>query len=781
MKSARKRIFTLLLSITILLALLPTSAFAASFSDVSQNAYYNDAVNWAVENDITSGTGGTYFSPAESCSRAQTVTFLWRAAGQPKASGTSPFVDVAPNAYYYNAVLWAVENKIAGGTSDTTFEPDLPVTRAQAVTFLYRSAGKSTVSGNNPFKDVSSNVYYFSAVRWAVAEGITAGTSASTFAPDQPCTRAEIATFLYRASDDYVAPDSDTDTTVVVPEKPQELTDEEIQTLLGQPDIQGATAALINAFRQMEEEVDLAKFNLETSAAQELAIEVSDFYGENPYYIFIIHGRGTVGKLVEKLEVRYQYTKEELAEKQKQDAEQQAVVDSVISSCVADGISDYDIAKALHDYLVLNNEYDMRYFSGNMPSISYTAYGALVNHTSVCAGYALAYQALLEQAGIPCEYVTGMTTQGYHAWNIVQIDGAWYHVDTTWDDPVPDRKGYVRYNYFLKSDRALSKDHSNWSATHACTSTKYDNITIPSPEQEQQAQEDAEKQAQEEALMTKLLAICHEQINSFPYNTAESLQAAESITYDDVKNYIYIPADQYTYSDVLKAEKQLIIEWKSTHPEYAISGFDRNSIKDGKWYLTVIRNDIFNEIDRRAALAQEEQAVHADEIELILQKVIQDATRMYYEYQVDGYTYKALQDACDDMQQDGYTFGDYTNKDYSLSPQPSGEVLIVNYKWGEDETERQAEIIRTAIRNGQTTVTLSGQYDDRKVSEYYYAYDAAERVGKNGYSFDGLTAGVDYTLDTSIRHDSNMETEWFEVRITYPAHKATQTTTETQS
>ena len=158
MKSARKRILSLLLGITILLALLPTSAFAASFSDVSQNAYYNDAVNWAVENDITSGTGGTYFSPAESCSRAQTVTFLWRAAGQPKASGTSPFVDVAANAYC------------------------------------------------------------FSAVRWAVAEGITAGTSASTFAPDQPCTRAEIATFLYRASDDYVAPDSDTDTTVVVPE-----------------------------------------------------------------------------------------------------------------------------------------------------------------------------------------------------------------------------------------------------------------------------------------------------------------------------------------------------------------------------------------------------------------------------------------------------------------------------------------------------------------------------------------------------------------------------------
>lgn len=782
MKAARNRILSLLLSATILLSLLPASAFAADFSDVPQNAYYNNAVNWAVENGITSGTGGAYFSPAESCNRAQTVTFLWRVAGQPKASGANPFTDVAADAYYYDAVLWAVENKITGGTSATTFEPNSPVTRAQAVTFLYRSAGEPTISGSNPFQDVASNAYYFNAVRWAVTEGITAGTSASTFAPNQPCTRAEIVTFLYRDSDDYVAPEPDTDTTVVEPEKPQELTDEEVQTLLGQPDIEGATAALINAFRQMDEEVALAQFNLETSAAQELAIEVSDFYGENPYYIVMLHGRGTVGKLVEKLEVRYQYTQEELAEKQKQDAEQQAAVDAAISSCVTSGMSDYEIAKALHDYLVLNNEYDMRYYSGNLPKISYTAYGALVNHTSVCAGYALAYQALLEQAGIPSEYVTGMTTRGYHAWNIVQIDGAWYHVDTTWDDPVPDRKGYVRYDYFLKSDSVLSKDHSNWSATHACTSTKYDNMTILSPEQEQQAQEDAEKQEQEEAFLTELLAVCHEQVDAFPYNTTEALQAAESITYDDVKSYIYIPADQYTFEDVIKAQKQLVIEWKSTHPEYAISGFDRNSVKDGNWYLTVIRNDILDEIDRREAMAQDEQAIHADEIELILQEVLQNATRMNYEYQVEGYTYNEIRAACSDMKQDGYAFGDYTNQDYSFSPQPSGKVIIVNYKWGEDETERQAEIIRAAIRSGQTEVQLTGQYDDSKVSEYYYAYNAAKRVGKDGYSFDGLTAGVDYTLDTVIRHDSNMETEWYEVRITYLTSEPTpETTAETQT
>lgn len=781
MKTIRNRILSLLISATLLFCLLPIPAFATGFSDVPQNAYYNDAVDWAVQNGITSGTSATAFSPSQSCNRAQTVTFLWRAAGQPQARGTNPFTDVSTDSYYYDAVLWASENDITGGTSANTFDPDSPVTRAQAVTFLYRSAGEPTVTGSNPFHDVPSHAYYLNAVRWAVAEGITSGTSASTFAPEQSCTRAEIVTFLYRNSDDYVAPTQDTDNPVVVPEKTPELTDEETQAQLGQPDIEGATAALINAFRQMEEEIDLAQFNMETSAAQKLAIEVSDFYGENPYYITMIHGRGTVGELVNVLEVWYQYTPEELSEKRAQDAEQQAAVDAAIASCVTDDMSDYDIAKALHDYLVLNNEYDMRYYSGNVPAISYTAYGALVNHTSVCAGYALAYQALLEQAGIPCEYVTGMTTQGYHGWNIVQIDGEWYHVDTTWDDPVPDRAGYVRYDYFLKSDSAMSKDHSDWSATRACTSTKYDNVTILSPEQEQQAQEDAEKQEQEDALIAEILAVCQAQIDAFPYNTTEALQAAESITYDDSKSYIYIPSDKYSFENVTKARQQLSIEWKTAHPEYSMSGFDRNCVKDGNWYLTVIRQDILDEIDRRAALAKDEQAARADEVELILQGVIQNATSMHYEYQVEGYSDAEIKLAYIDMRRDGYSFGDYTNKDYSLSPQSGGRVIIINYKWGEDETERQAEIIREAIRNRQPEVQLSGQYDDRKISEYYYAYSAAKLVGEDGYSFDGLTAGIDYFVDTSIRTNSNMDTEWFEVQITYPNDEAAQTAEETQT
>ena len=172
---------------------------AVSFVDVSTSAYYYDAVAWAVENGVTSGTSATTFSPDAACTRAQAVTFLWRAAGSPAPkSSVNPFADVSASAYYYDAVLWAVEQGITAGTSATTFSPDATCTRGQIVTFLYRADGTATTS-NNPFTDVADNAYYAGAVKWAVAEGVTAGTSATTFSPDASCTRAQIVTFLYRA------------------------------------------------------------------------------------------------------------------------------------------------------------------------------------------------------------------------------------------------------------------------------------------------------------------------------------------------------------------------------------------------------------------------------------------------------------------------------------------------------------------------------------------------------------------------------------------------------
>ena len=169
------------------------------FIDISENAYYYNAVAWAVENVITNGTNeaGTIFSPDVTVSRAQMVTFLWRAYGSPRATGTSPFTDVSTSDYYYDAVMWAVENGITTGTSATTFNPDHAVTRSQAVTFQWRAAGSPVVSGS-AFDDVTDNAYYAEAVTWAVASGITNGTNGNKFSPNAAVSRAQAVTFLWR-------------------------------------------------------------------------------------------------------------------------------------------------------------------------------------------------------------------------------------------------------------------------------------------------------------------------------------------------------------------------------------------------------------------------------------------------------------------------------------------------------------------------------------------------------------------------------------------------------
>ena len=176
----------------------PTPDDSTSFVDVPANAYFADAVKWAVDKGITNGLSDTMFGPYESCTRAQIVTFLWRAAGSPEPKTASSFTDVPANAYYAKAVAWAVENGVTNGMTETTFAPDATCTRGQSVTFLYRAL-KGTASGSANFTDVKSDAFYADAINWAVANNVTNGTSNTTFSPNADCTRAEIVTFLYRA------------------------------------------------------------------------------------------------------------------------------------------------------------------------------------------------------------------------------------------------------------------------------------------------------------------------------------------------------------------------------------------------------------------------------------------------------------------------------------------------------------------------------------------------------------------------------------------------------
>ena len=172
----------------------PTVPTVGGFTDVKTGDYFADPVLWAVEKKITAGTSKTTFSPNENCSVAQILTFLWRANGSPKPSGSNPFSDIKSGDYYAEAAVWAYEK---GMVSGSTFGGNTPCTRSMAVTYMWKAAG-SPNAGKSGFTDVPANANYAGAVAWAVEQGVTAGTSASTFSPDNVCTRGQIVTFLYR-------------------------------------------------------------------------------------------------------------------------------------------------------------------------------------------------------------------------------------------------------------------------------------------------------------------------------------------------------------------------------------------------------------------------------------------------------------------------------------------------------------------------------------------------------------------------------------------------------
>ena len=178
-----------------------TAPRESPFADVKEEDYFFEPVLWAFENGVTGGVAPNLFGSLDGCTRAQVVTFLWSAAGKPApTSGENPFNDVAEGQYYYDAVQWAMENGITSGLSADSFGPDVTCTRGQIVTFLWRAIGKSaSADGDNPFTDVDESAYYYTPVLWAVEKGITAGTSPTEFSPDATCTRGQIVTFLYKA------------------------------------------------------------------------------------------------------------------------------------------------------------------------------------------------------------------------------------------------------------------------------------------------------------------------------------------------------------------------------------------------------------------------------------------------------------------------------------------------------------------------------------------------------------------------------------------------------
>ena len=219
----KKRIMAILLALTMIMTMVCAAVFAESnaFTDVREGAFYYDAVLWALEQDITQGMGGGLFQPDGNCSRAQVVTFLWRLAGKPAASTETPFTDVPAGKWYADAVAWAVEQEITEGMGGGLFQPDGNCSRAQIVTFLWRYAGKPTADTETSFTDVPAGKWYTNAVAWAVEEGITKGITTTTFCPDQLCNRGQVVTFLYRYDLSQVELPEETAPTEPKPTEPQ--------------------------------------------------------------------------------------------------------------------------------------------------------------------------------------------------------------------------------------------------------------------------------------------------------------------------------------------------------------------------------------------------------------------------------------------------------------------------------------------------------------------------------------------------------------------------------
>ena len=401
-----------------------TAVTKAGFSDVPDGAYYAEAVAWAVDKNITAGTSKTTFSPDATCTRAQILTFLWRAVGSPKRESFMAFDDVISSDYFFNAATWAKGKDMVSGNM---FKPDTPCTRAYTVIYLWKNAGSPKTTVTNTFSDVPADSEYAEAVAWAVKNGVTSGTSKTTFSPDATCTRGQIVTFLNRA---LSLDNSEKEDTAV--------TDKKDDTADTKKD---------DATKKDDTKTDDKK----TEGSSE-------------------SGELTSEKVEEAIKVKKKYDEE------KYEAAVKKALREALGSESGSGLTDLQKALRLHDWLLLNCRYDT---SSPFADTSYSEYGAIVNGIAVCSGYARAYKDLLTRVGVDAEYVVGwMTPSGSmnpqpHAWNTVTIDGEKYYVDVTADDPVPDSPGRTRYNYFLISDKVLSRNHSGYSVH--CTVTKYDN------------------------------------------------------------------------------------------------------------------------------------------------------------------------------------------------------------------------------------------------------------------------------------------------------------------
>ena len=644
------------------------------------------------------------------------------------AAAAAGFADVPAGAYYAEAVEWALEMDITNGTSPTTFSPADTVTREEAVTFLWRAA----------------------------REGLIRSIS---FTAKAGCPRRDVVYCLWKQLGDGEAQEEQP----ADPERPV-LSDEA-----------GATLAITTGFLDRKSAIDISAFGLEASRAEKLALEIADMEGENPYGITHLNAYEQDGQIAKTLAVYYTNSAISVGTVAEHDwrylsNEARAEAERVVDELITGGMSEYDVVKTLHDYLVTHCEYEYRVDIGNMPFVSHQAEGALLG-TAVCSGYAKAYEALLDAAGIPNVTITGYAG-GYHAWNLVQVDGQWYHVDTTWDDPTAQGDDYIRYTYFLKSDKVLvSRSHRDWEAIHACTSTRYDEDLLDSRDQ-------ATADARQEEL-DAILAACAPALANIPAWIREELQA---LTGQQLSDALYFTVDLsgagFDSNTLSKHRLDVVDAIIDRHPEFVYGTFDSREMA-----FEFRRNDIEEELKRRQAIKEEEKEqqqaqdeIDAQEIVEILKETITGLDFHTTTITLNDYPDHAIKIACDTMQVEGYTFGGYTyhsnwrTQDYKLTAKAGGVVTITNAKWDRAELQKYEDQIEAAIDRGEFEVEFQpGDYPDGDGE--YYAAEAYRLMKAESYvTASGKVSGTEYLLFSG---GTNKDSGVFTADLRYPLPEMT--------
>ncbi len=455
----KKRMLSLLCTLAMTCSLLTTTALAIEnpFSDISSDSYLAQSVLWAYDNGVTAGTSDTEFSPDATCTRGQVVTFLWRAQGEPTPeSNKNPFTDVTSDFYYYDAVLWAVEQGITSGTSDTEFSPDATCTTAQVLTFLYRANGEPNKTGEG--------LYYEDAVLWAAENDLTGDVAID---PDSQSPRSDIVTYLWLNAG---APE-------------MEVTDPELLEVVEyrytMPEVEEpGTATLTTEYFQqvflymLVNDLEsyscyfpgVSGYQLEDQGLESILNDscfyIKDAYielcGYHPGYYGNWTGTYSAVTVTVSLSSYSNMTHEELVVYRSDfigDIET-LVADFFDQGYISETDSDYTKALYFYRWCALNLQYNL-----NDSDSNYYGSGTLENGTGVCQGYVSIFNTMCNVAGIEAYGVSGTYNGGDHIWSYLNLDGSWVYADPTFGDPIPDRAGYCNEYYFALTKAEISRSH----------------------------------------------------------------------------------------------------------------------------------------------------------------------------------------------------------------------------------------------------------------------------------------------------------------------------------